>query len=433
LLSLLVRRRAPSHEKRRHRAPAGPVEAGPRGVQWLVVAPGDGSHHRRAVRLAGALADQGVATTLVARRPGDANRAPGGEVRVLRGWNLAELRAAFSAGVDRRCVLIGVADAETMALARDLGRYGARILYDAPSPAVVPAPTLSYDAETERALVATVDDLIGGDLRTARHLSAQAGGGHLVHVLASPEDAGGWSGAARTLIDLTARPTAVVLLATGTDRAASVDAAAAFAAARSDGAYRLVVVAGAHDPAGDALDAMEEEGRLRVLRSARPGRLAAWNLGIAATRSELVALVHSSHRPDGIGCLAPALEVVAARREIGAVGLRPVRPPGVARDPDARLGEEGLRVAALDGLGLVAPRSVLRRAGGFDESPELGTFASVDLSFRIRDLGLGLALCPALGLRGGDVDEPGTRGAARELRRRWSDRPRYLAGDAGSE
>lgn len=433
LLVRLLRRSGARRAAGPGAAPAEQVSPGARREQWLVVGVGAGTHHVRAVRLAEALADRGLPTTFVARDAGPEEPSERNGLACVS-WSLPELRRTFTGGSDRLRVLLGVADAETIALARDLGAHGARVAYDAPSPAVVPAPTLSYDAETEQALVDAVEDLVGADKRTARHLSAQAGGGRLVHVIADPESPGGWGAAANVLVDAGARPSAVVLLATGRDRAETLAAARAFEAARGDGAYRLVVIAsGASDPAGEALDEMEEGGTLRVLRSARPGRAAAWNLGLSATRSEIVVFAHASQRPDGAGWLAPALAGLTTRRELGAVGTRSRVPLGAVGEGSARAGPEALRVAALDGLGLVAHRSVLRRVGGFDESADLGELSCLDLSFRIRDLGLGLELCPDLGLRGGEYEAADTPGAERALRARWSSRPAYLAGRPGRD
>jgi len=420
-----LRRGAPKDKIDRRAAPAEPVRPGARREDWLVVGRDPGDHRARA--LARGLAANGHETTYVARADGEPAAEEGSRVRVLP-WQLARVRKEYEHHVDRLRVLLSVADAETIALARDLGQSGARVAYDAPAPTGAPAGPLSYDAQTERALVDGVEDLIGLDAKAARHLSSLAGGGRLVHMLPDAEDEEGWRGRARTLADLAARPSVTVCLVTGPDREETLEAVRAFEAARSDGAYRLAVVAQAVDPASDDLDALEEEGRIAVFRSARPGRAAAWNLGVSATRSEYVALVHASQRPDGAGWLRAALEALGAGRELGAVGLRARRPPGVVGEVASRLGSEAMRVAALDAVGLVAPRSSLRRVGEIEEGLEPGGLFALDLSFRIRDLGLSLALCPALGLRGAAPAPESDPAAERELRRRWSHRRAYLDG-----
>ncbi|MDG2305478.1 MAG: hypothetical protein P8R42_12690 [Candidatus Binatia bacterium] len=425
LLARVFRRSSSSRVIDRKSPPAAAVAAGARTEEWLVV----GNGGERAAHLASALAASGRATTYVSREA-DGGAPPAAEgLRVLSSWDLSALREDYMGRTNRLRVLVGVADAETIALARDLAEYGARVAYDAPAPTGdLPGP-LSYDAQTERALIDTVEDLVGSDARTMRHVSVQAGGRRLVHMVPDAGDPAAWAAAADSLAALAPRPSVSVLLATGPDPVATIEAVNAFEAARSDGAYRLAVIAAARDPASDALDELEEEGRVTLYRSARDGRVAAWNLGLSATRSEIVALAHASQRPDGAGWLTPALEALATQRETGAVGLRPLLPPGALGEVKSRLGAEALRVAALDGLGLVAPRAVLRRVGGFDESLEPGGLSAVELSFRIRELGFGLALCPPLGLRGGERDDaPTDRLLEKELRRRWSHRRDYLAG-----
>ncbi len=427
ILTRLLRRSGPKESVDRNVPPAEPTAAGPRREDWLVV--GCGTSAKRSSALARGLAERGHQTTFVARDSTGRLPDTSERLRVLERWSLPALRSECAQGVDRLRVLLGVADAETIALARDLAGFGARVAYDAPAPSGPPRGPLSYDAQTERALVDTVEDLVGADSRAARHLLSVAGGGRLVHVVPDAEDAPGWGRSAGILVDLAARPSTTVLLVTATDAEQTLAAVSAFESARADGAYRLAVVAGVQDPASDALDVMEEEGRIALFRSARPGRAAAWNLGLSATRSEFVALVHASQRPDGARWLVPAIEALAAGRELGAVGLKARLPPSALGERRSRLGEEALRVAALDGLGLVAPRSVLRRAGGFDEKLEPGGLSAIDLSFRIRDLGLAVALCPALGLRGGEGESQAPSPATEKaLRRRWSHRRAYLDG-----
>ncbi len=419
LVRVLRARRAPASRPRPAR-PAPPVSPGRCEDVWLVVAPGggDGPHQARAVRFAQALAAQGLATTFVARHAGGARPESGAKLRVVDQWSLADLSGSFVGCPDRVRVVLGVADAETIALARDLGADGARVAYDGPAPMVVPAPALSYDAETERALVAGVEDLIAADTRTARHLGAQAGGGRLVHVLADDE-----TDPARRLCEVAPGPSVAVLLTSGPEASQTLDAVDQFVTARGDGAYRLVVVASAADPAAPALEALEEDGRLHLLRSAREGLAAAWDLGLSATRSEVVALVHAGQRPDGPGWLAVALEALAEHREVGAVGRH-------ALDVDARFTTGGMEssVVALDPAGLVARRGVLRRAGGVGGEADLGALAPIDLGFRMRDLGVRLAHCSALGVRGDEPMAVGTPAQRRELRRRWAHRPGYLGG-----
>lgn len=420
-LARLLRRSAPKDRIDRSAPPADPVSPGPRRDTWLVVQ--QRADEERGLGLAAALGASGHPTAVVAREGAFDPATLGGGVE-SRPWDMAALRQWT--GVDRLRVLLRVVDAETIALARDLGALGARVAYEAGAPeGGLPGP-LSYDGQTERALIDGVEDLVGTDTKAARYLSSVSGGGRIVHVVADAQDEAGWSASAAALADLALRPSVTVLLATGQDADETMEAVEAFSAARSDGAYRLAVVAAAQDPASERLDTAEEEGQIALFRSARPGRAAAWNLGLSATRSEYVAFAHTGQRPDGAGWLRPALEALATSREIGAVGLTARVPPRVLGSVPERLGAEALRVGALEAVGLVAPRGVIRRAGGLVESLEDGGLHSIDLSFRIRDLGLELALCPALGLRGGAPRAESSREAEAELRRRWSHRRAYL-------
>jgi hypothetical protein len=89
-------------------------------------------------------------------------------------------------------------------------------------------------------------------------------------------------------------------------------------------------------------------------------------------------------------------------------------------------------VPALVASGLVVPRAVLARCGGFDEDLAPAGLAAVDLCFRIRDLGLRVDVCDDLDLEAitsGDEIALDRRGE-RAWRVRWAHRPAYLAGGA---
>ena len=416
--SWLVRllRRSPSRPAAAIAPPADPVPPGRRREEWLLIAGTE--RNERTEGLARSLAREGHATTLVSR--GSSPGEPDPNLELVDALDLSRLRSHFSGRVDRVRVVVSSAEAETIALARDLSAYGARIAYDAP-PREGPLPgPLSYDAQTERALLDTVDDLVAEDGKVARQISAVAGGTRIVHVVPSLAGEESTEAVAAALQRLSARPLVMVLLATGPERSETLDAVEAFHGAAEDGAYRLAVVASAADPASDELDEREERGDLTLLRSARPGRWAAWNLGLSATRSEIVVFADPMVRPTAVGWLAPALNSLAGGRELAAVGLRGRDVPGATR--------RGMDVAALDARGLVAMRAALRRVEGFDVSLGSTALCDVDLSFRFRDLGLRLGWCPELGLKrtSPEGDHEDLSAEAGELRRRWAHRPGYL-------
>ncbi|MBM4267454.1 MAG: hypothetical protein FJ144_12720 [Deltaproteobacteria bacterium] len=419
------------------RGPAAPLAPpGPREDHWLVVATGEAVTSRRSVRIAEALARTGAPVAWAGRVATNARgsfEAPAGPVQVIDSWSVASLRLRVAATDARVRLLLAGADGETVAIAREGRARGARIAYDA---SLTPGRG-TYEIETERALVSDADDLIAADVRLARHLSGLAGGRRLVHVLGDPggdPDGDGWDSIARSLVTIGAAPTTTVVFAAASAPDATVATVEAFVAARVDTAHRIAVVIGADDPVDEKLAARESSGEIQILRSARPGRLAAWNLGVVATGGEIVVLADSSVRPRASGWLDAAVARLRAHREIGAVGLRALRPPGAGSSGlDGR--DAGSRVAALDASGLVAPRAVLARCGGFDEDLTFDRLAAVDLSFRIRELGLRVDVCDALGLEA--VAAPAEieldRRAEKAWRARWAHRPAYLAGDATPE
>jgi hypothetical protein len=431
-----LRRPSPLDREAPRRAPLPPVSPGPRKTAWLVVAPGDASseHNRRACRIAEALARRGLETSFVSRGPCAVPPTPGAGLRVVPNWDLSEQKAAYRDCVDRVRVLVSVADAESVALARELASRGARITYDAPRPPTLPAPATSYEAQTERALVDHVEDLVASDTRTARHLMVQAGGNRLVHVVASPGSSQEADRAAGSLVELGGRPSVAVLLAAPGTAGGGLAVAESFLAAREgEGGlpYHLAVVVDGREPA-EALEELEDQGRIRLLRSARAGREAAWELGAAATRSELVALVDGGCRPDGSGWLRSALEVLASGREIGAVGTRSAWP---GERLGATVADASSRPTTIDFRGMVLPRAVLRRCGGLERPPALAGLAAVDFCLAIHDLGLGVVDRDAPGLELA-ADGPRARepepGALRALRLRWAHHPDYFRSSGGA-
>lgn len=189
--------------------------------------------------------------------------------------------------------------------------------------------------------------------------------------------------------------------------------------------YHLAVVVDGREPAGP-LEELEEQGRIRLLRSARDGREAAWELGAAATRSEIIALVDESCRPGGPGWLRSSLDILSDRREVGAVGIGSAWPAPV---PGAPVGGAPHLPATADFRGMVLPRAVLRRCGGLERPPALAGLAAVDFCLAVHDLGLGVAHRddPGLELAAGSprASRPGEE-ALRALRRRWAHHPGYF-------
>ncbi len=223
-----------------------------------------------------------------------------------------------------------------------------------------------------------------------------------------------WQARAESLAAITADPSVeAVVLARGGSAGAC---ARALLDARGTGRLRLTVVAPAGSPGLEPLEEMDERGEIRLLRCARPGAAAAWSLGVEATCSEIVALLDEDQRPGGAGWLAPALDLLSARRELGAVGTAPLGAPLPGRG-----------VAALELAGAVLPRAVLARVGGIDEEYRSAAAAAADLGLRIRSAGWALRAEPGIALIRAPA-APRDAGPVppedeRRLRGRWRGRP----------
>jgi len=104
--------------------------------------------------------------------------------------------------------------------------------------------------------------------------------------------------------------------------------------------------------------------------------------GLAATASPVVVAVDGSVEPEG-DVLTP---IVAA---LGDPGVGVAGPFGLVTD-DLRefRASDGPEVDAIEGYCMAFRRDVLERAGGFDPRFRFYRAADIELSFRIRDLGL---------------------------------------------
>src|SRR5262249_50732547 len=111
------------------------------------------------------------------------------------------------------------------------------------------------------------------------------------------------------------------------------------------------------------------------------------------------------------GWLDPALEILAAHREVGAVAWNAGWfDPGSGRGPIVDYFEGRAMSGAVSGAkfragvahlatsGFVVPRAVLQQTKGFDEFYDPTCFEDTDLSFQIKAAGYELAYCPAIGV-----------------------------------
>jgi GT2 family glycosyltransferase len=104
--------------------------------------------------------------------------------------------------------------------------------------------------------------------------------------------------------------------------------------------------------------------------------------GLAATRAAVVVAMDGSVEPEG-----DVLTPLAAALEDAGVGV--AGPFGIVTD-DLRefRASEGPEVDAIEGYCMAFRRETLERAGGFDPGFRFYRVADIELSFRVRDLGL---------------------------------------------
>ena len=221
-----------------------------------------------------------------------------------------------------------------------------------------------------------------------------------------------WEARVESLVSVVARPTIAIVVLCYNNRDVielCVDSLERF---RGDARYQVVVVDnGSTDGSLEALQPHAERGSILLLRNSRNGCSSGRNLGIQATRSEIVVFLDSDQWAVRSGWLDPALEILAAHREIGAVAWNAGWfDPGSGRGPivdyfperamagahaSARFRTD---VAYLATSGFVVPRAVLQKTNGFDEFYDPTCFEDTDLSFQIKAAGYELAYCPHIGV-----------------------------------
>jgi glycosyltransferase involved in cell wall biosynthesis len=370
--------RAPSRRAARARlAPearrASRPDPGPRPMHWVVLAerPFGDADGQRSAELARALVRRGERVTYAARfgalRGAGGASGADGPAPALVEWDVARLRALFGDRDERLRVLAQLPEAQVVGLAREARRLGARVLYDKVEAWDRAGSATWYARGDEEALIEEADDLIGAERSLVRSLAAAK---RPVHYL--PNDA--WEACASSLVELTARPTVAVIVLRRGGPGAVLGCVESLLASRAEQSYRVVVVDdGSDGPDDPHLAALEESREIVLLRSALSGDAASRDLGIRATRSELVALVDAEHRASGPGWLEPAVRVLCGDRRIGAVSS-----PGAGA--------------------LVVPRAVLLRTAGLDERGDLEDAPGDDPSSRIRAAGYEVAFAADLGI-----------------------------------
>ncbi|MFM7142731.1 MAG: glycosyltransferase, partial [Alphaproteobacteria bacterium] len=257
-----------------------------------------------------------------------------------------------------------------------------------------------------------------------------------------------WSDRAAALAATVARPkTAVIVLCY--DNADVIGKCVdSLVRHRGDAGYEIVVVDnGSRDGSLDLLRAREQAGEIRLLRNVRNGCSSGRNLGVRETTGEFVVFLDSDQWAECEGWLDPALAILAAHRDVGAVAwnagwFAPGTGGGPIVDdyPDRAMGGAHAGrpfrddVAYLATSGFVMPRRVLARTGGFDEFYDPTCFEDTDLSFQVKAAGFRIAYCPAMALGHRPHATTGALGSYDAVRARneryflekWRDYPEYF-------
>jgi GT2 family glycosyltransferase len=267
------------------------------------------------------------------------------------------------------------------------------------------------------AALATSDDIIAA---TAVALPAHAGGrARAVHVL--PDDAL----LAAPLIALASPPTVAVVVLCHNNADIVPSCVESLVANRGRLAYEIAIVDNASsDGSWEWLEERARRGDIVALRNERNGCSSGRNLGVRATRGEIVVFLDSDQRALHPGWLDPALDALRGHAEIGAIAwnagwFHPGTGGGTIVDDLPERGMTGPHagrcfrtdVAFLATSGFAVPRSVMARTAGFDEFYDPTCFEDTDISFQIKDLGYELAYCPHIAI---DHRPHATTGALRE-------------------
>ena len=168
----------------------------------------------------------------------------------------------------------------------------------------------------------------------------------------------------------------------------------------SDAFEVVVVIDGSADGTQAALEAMSPPHRLRVLSQPQRGRAAAVNAGIAASRGTLLVLLDDDMEPSP-EFLAAHWQAHHTRARIGVMGAVPVaifpRMPPAARFMAEKFNGHLARLGCAECVPLLTDfysgnfsirRDVLVDAGGFDEDFQLYGNEDLELSFRLRKVGV---------------------------------------------
>lgn len=257
-----------------------------------------------------------------------------------------------------------------------------------------------------------------------------------------------WEVRAAALAETVARPTISVIVLCYDNEDVIGKCVESLLRHRGDAGYEIVVVDnGSRDGSVELLRSLERPGGIRLLRNVRNGCSSGRNLGVRETSGEVVVFLDSDQWAERDGWLDPALAVLEAHRDVGAVAwnagwFAPGTGGGPIVDdyPDRAMGGAHAGrpfrddVAYLATSGFVVPRRVLSRTRGFDEFYDPTCFEDTDLSFQVKAAGYRIAYCPAMALGHRPHATTGSLGSYDAVRARneryflakWRDYPEYF-------
>lgn len=140
-----------------------------------------------------------------------------------------------------------------------------------------------------------------------------------------------------------------------------------------------------------AIERQQQDPRLHVVRIARPvGEAEARNVGLKCSLGQYILVLDSAVELTG-DVFTPLADMLS-NREVGITGLRGLLSQDMRHFEDSSEPE----VEAIAGLCMAFRRSLLKRAGFFDERFRFPYYMDIDFNFAVRDCGKSALVLPDL-------------------------------------
>lgn len=193
----------------------------------------------------------------------------------------------------------------------------------------------------------------------------------------------------------------------------------------------------------DDLDAWAEalrqgDARVHVLRTTRKMGIAeARNIGLSQSHGRYILLLNTNL--EVTGDIFTPLAQTLSNTDIGLTGLRGLRTDDLRHFEESQEPE----VEAVDSTCMAFRRTLLQKAGLFDDRYRVPNYMDIDFSFAIRDSGVQAVLTPELPLISHPTTQLATLSASEEARlnkrnfyrflEKWGDRGDLLLGEEEDE